>query len=512
MKLSMIYKRIFSKKGDGLMKKYVLYLFFIMLVAVSCLPIFQMQGLLYDDAYIHARIARNWIESGFPTFLVGEEFKASSSTGYIIFLYLVGKLTNVLFAIKIYQILAFSLFAYASIKIIAIFDKKNRFLNMLLILSVTPVFLYTVYGGMETSMIIPLLMLSFIYTQENIKIIPLLLIALTVILRIEMLAIFLLMTIFYLIEKKYKDVLIVSTILGIYFVYEILLFGTIIPYAAEVKSIAYGIPYVRSFLAAISINANIYGPHIGLLILYIFLYQFLLFLNQLLTERKINKNRLFSLIFLGASLAILVSWIFGRTLIFPWYLAPLYGLLLIYALNQINLGLTKDKTINILSIILIVSLGNIGSSNFIRNVLMDNSSLRTYEYQKIGDFLYDQCPTCSLVTSEVGALGWSFKGNVFDGFGLGDPKAITFHPLKVPEERSSYAIGAIPPKYIEFRNPDFIVSLPIFIEKFLELDNNSYFKYRCNTPINYSGSNHMLIFSKKEIKELYKIELDCYKF
>tara|TARA_A100001015_G_scaffold220167_1_gene247765 strand:- start:1376 stop:1609 length:234 start_codon:yes stop_codon:yes gene_type:complete len=69
----------------GIINKYFLYLFFIFIVAASCLPIFQMQGLIYDDAYIHARIARIWIESGFPTFLVGEEFKASSSTGYIIF-------------------------------------------------------------------------------------------------------------------------------------------------------------------------------------------------------------------------------------------------------------------------------------------------------------------------------------------------------------------------------------------------------------------------------------------
>lgn len=495
----------------SMIKKYVLYLFFILLVAASCLPIFQMQGLFYDDAFIHARIARNWIESGFPTFLVGEEFKASSSTGYIIFLYLIGKLTNILFAIKIYQILAIILFAYASAKVIFIFDKKNRFLNLLLILSVTPVFLYTVYGGMETPMIIPLLMLSFIYTQQNIKIIPLLLIAFTVILRIEMLAVFLLMNILYLIEKKYKDVLIASTILGIYFVYEILLFGTVIPYAAEVKSIAYNFPYFNSFIAAISLNANIYGPHIGLLILYIFLHQFLLFLNQLLTERKVNKNRLFSLIFLGASLAILVSWILGRTLIFGWYLAPLYGLLLIYGLHQINLGLTQDKTNKILSIILIVSLGNIGGMKFISAMFVNETNSRTNEYQKIGSFLYDQCPTCSLVTSEVGALGWSFKGDVFDGFGLGDPKAITFHPLKVPEERSSYGIGAIPPKYIEFRNPDFIVSLPIFIEKFLELENNSYFQYKCSTSYNYFGDDHMLIFSKKEIKELDKIKLDCYK-
>jgi len=492
-------------------KKYVSYLFLILLVAASCLPIFQMQGLIYDDAYIHARIARNWIESGFPTFLVGEEFKASSSTGYIIFLYLIGKLTNILFAIKIYQILAISLFAYASAKIIFIFDKKNRFLNLLLILSVTPVFLYTLYGGMETPMIIPLLMLSFIYTQQNIRIIPLLLIALTVILRIEMLAVFLLMNIFYLIEKKYKDVLLVSTFLGIYFLYEILLFGTIIPYAAEVKSIAYGIPYLYSFINAISLNAGKLGLHIGLLILYIFLHQFLLFLNQFLTERKVNKNRLFSLIFLGASVAILVSWIFGRTNIFPWYLAPLYGLLLIYALHQINFGLTQDKTNKILSIILIVSLGNIGGMNFITAMFMDKTNFRTNDYQKIGNFLYDQCPTCSLVTSEIGALGWLFKGDVFDGFGLGDPKAITFHPLKVPEERSGYGIGAIPPEYIEFRNPDFIVSLPIFIEKFLELENNSYFQYKCNTSYNYFGDDHMFIFSKKEIKELHKIELDCYK-
>ena len=124
---------------------------------------------------------------------------------------------------------------------------------------------------------------------------------------------------------------------------------------------------------------------------------------------------------------------------------------------------------------------------------------------EIGEMLFDSCNTCSLATSEIGGLGWKFNGKVLDGFGLGDPDAVKFHPLKVPEQRSHSAIGAIPPGYIKLKNPDFIVSMPIFIEyaqKSGMLQN--YHKYSCNIFSDRSplwGSPYIQIFSKHELDQ-----------
>jgi hypothetical protein len=66
------------------------------------------------------------------------------------------------------------------------------------------------------------------------------------------------------------------------------------------------------------------------------------------------------------------------------------------------------------------------------------------------------------MTSELGGLGQSFHGYIYDGFGLTNPDALRYHPLKIPEERSSGIIGAIPWRYVMDKSPDLIVSYDIY--------------------------------------------------
>jgi hypothetical protein len=95
------------------------------------------------------------------------------------------------------------------------------------------------------------------------------------------------------------------------------------------------------------------------------------------------------------------------------------------------------------------------------------AAARVDEYRRIGSALYSVCPNGDLMTSEIGGLGWGFHGNILDGLGLASPEAIRYHPLRVPEDRSSGMWGEIPAGFIRDRHPDMIVSYDMFAESAL---------------------------------------------
>jgi hypothetical protein len=60
------------------------------------------------------------------------------------------------------------------------------------------------------------------------------------------------------------------------------------------------------------------------------------------------------------------------------------------------------------------------------------------------------------------------------------PSALKYHPLKIPEERSSGVYGAIPVAFVEETSPDIIVTYDIFAESLL----------RSNVIKRYTGSEY----------------------
>lgn len=95
------------------------------------------------------------------------------------------------------------------------------------------------------------------------------------------------------------------------------------------------------------------------------------------------------------------------------------------------------------------------------------AAARVNEYRRIGSALYSVRPDGDLMTSEIGGLGWGFHGNILDGLGLASPEAIHYHPLRVPEDRTSGMWGEIPAGFIRDRHPDMIVSYDMFAESAL---------------------------------------------
>ncbi len=72
------------------------------------------------------------------------------------------------------------------------------------------------------------------------------------------------------------------------------------------------------------------------------------------------------------------------------------------------------------------------------------------------------------MSSEIGGLGEGFEGEILDAVGLATPSAIKYHPMRVPDERSSGDLGEIPTGFVSEMRPDVIVSYDVFAESLLK--------------------------------------------
>lgn len=135
---------------------------------------------------------------------------------------------------------------------------------------------------------------------------------------------------------------------------------------------------------------------------------------------------------------------------------------------------------------------------------------RVRGYIRLGEYLYGQYPRATLMTSEIGGLGYGFRGRIADGAGLVTPEALVYHPMKVPEERSGGGIGAIPVGFVREMSPELIVSYDMFVESFLVSDvRDDYIRMQCPMFVREDeliygqpelwGSKHLNVFVRKDI-------------
>ena len=68
---------------------------------------------------------------------------------------------------------------------------------------------------------------------------------------------------------------------------------------------------------------------------------------------------------------------------------------------------------------------------------------------------------------EIGALGYTYTGEIIDGLGLVTPAALPFHPLAVPLQRPAGYIGAVPSRFAAQQDPDIILGLSSFLGELL---------------------------------------------
>jgi hypothetical protein len=165
-------------------------------------------------------------------------------------------------------------------------------------------------------------------------------------------------------------------------------------------------------------------------------------------------------------LLVLLSYAAKRVLIFPWY-APLFAVPLLVA-GYLTVRASRSRWASLLFALLALPF----FINLLRTAAAAADSpawyvdfasgARVRSYLALGKQLYEKYPSATLLSSEIGGLGYAFPGKIEDALGLASPRALAYHPLKVPEDRGSGVVGAIPLGFVKETQPDIIVSLDLF--------------------------------------------------
>lgn len=416
---------------------------------------------LSDDAYIHARIAERMHDSGEPYFNQGDAFKAGSSTGYIL---VMAGLRHALSAEQsIRTITAISLgiltvLVFHAIQLIGVRGPLQAFH----VVGVLGASAWAGYGGMETPLASVFVTAAVIAQLREKPHLAVAMLAMAACFRFEMLALLIAFGALTVWNQRSARILPALLPLLCLMAIELHYFGGVYPNAAKAKAVAYG------FSLRESIKTNLSFGFMGSACWFGVLGLCVTSLAALLVMLRTGLVQTIILAFFGFSALLLAVWAVSRSLIFPWY----YGLFATpFVLGTAMLQRIEHfpgKSLILGGCFVIVGLlGYLGATGAAYHLPADGNPTadrRVVEYLRIGQLLYEDCPACSVVTSEIGGLGYGFKGVVHDAFALADPEALQFHPLSVPAERSSRFAGAIPPRYVEFRDPELIVSMAGFSE------------------------------------------------
>jgi len=125
------------------------------------------------------------------------------------------------------------------------------------------------------------------------------------------------------------------------------------------------------------------------------------------------------------------SYIIQQVLVFEWY-RPLYTIPLLIAsfilLELIPKSFMRMEYI-LLSCVFGLSLFSTTMACFHHYDYFENFALsaRVKTYLKVGEVLNTAYPDASLFSSEIGGLGYAFKGKILDAAGLASVDALLFH-------------------------------------------------------------------------------------
>jgi len=448
----------------------------------------QVADYAFDDAYIHFRIAENLLFYGEPYFNRGERVMVTSSPVYTLVLtflfavFGVSKVGPVFFnslivtlCCCVYSLLAKSLLS-----------RKNIVIDLLVSILVFVVLFNSSAGLMETPLALLLFGIGTLLYQKD-RSVAMLPFGLAIFVRLELVVAFALIVLHAVTYKKVRSwswianvcIAVLPPLLWTFYS-----FGTLIPNTIAAKNALYSLEPNESFLM---ISANYFGIWDGAGILALLsLLWFLISVAIVCFYFKSSDNfrhkqtpLILGMFSLG--LLIMIAYIWKSTVIFPWYSA-LYTLPLIYSLF---LMAYSGGRVPMLLFFCLCSPLLIGAGTDVRAVFSEISSYRYFKegarartYIQLGNDLYNSRPSASLMTSEIGGLGFGFKGYIWDGVGLASPDAIKHHPLTVPQERNFGGDGALPLAYVKEKGPDLIVTLPSLLQKNSELELAQFYEKR----------------------------------
>jgi len=420
-----------------------------------------------DDAYIHFRIAENLLKHGQPYFNIGEPVMASSSSGWTLTLYLIFLVFGVnLKAVALFNAAVAALDVYVYARIIGGLAGRSGLADDLLAsLAVVPVLIYSSAGLMET----PLAMLvTGIGVLLYLRGLPLsfMFMAAGVFFRLELAVFPVLFAVHSLYTNKIQPVKMLAymaagaapfVFYGLYF------FGTIIPHTVIAKKAVYslGPQWVLHFALRPLLFAGDAGRVLELAIMLSVTAAALYW-----AVRHARGQRGTVVILALSGLSALGAYFAAGTMVFQWYL-PVYAMPLFVSLLAVAKA-RKTAVSGILAAVVIFPYAA-GFAHTVHAAAYDISrydyfsgGARARKYLDVGARLRARYPGRTLMCSEIGALGYSYKGYIYDACGLASEEALKYHPMKVPEDRPNGVVGAIPPGYVEKAGPDIIVCYDSF--------------------------------------------------
>jgi hypothetical protein len=456
----------------------------------------MMQAYAYDDAYIHFRVAENFIKYGAPYYNPSDSVMVSSSSGWTLVLSLFALFVHLTEFLDIrawtavINGLATGLGALVYLPLL--YDNPSRSKKTIISITFVVTYLSQVIkpslGLMETPLSLLLTGLA-LRGLRNHKPQSMLLFGVLPFFRPELVILSGIAMVYSLLfhNETWKRFSWIGMGALPFIIFNYAFFGSLIPNTIQAKSVVYDIQYneelvffISKIIDDIRLLSSIPGYPFILNFIYVFFILILLsssmtgyLYNQLsLLIRKAEvKIDIIGTIFGLFGIVLLSGYLVKKVLLFTWY-EPLYvipGLFILCKVLQVIPGNLRIGIAVPLLFTQVIGLVEIILGLIINPALYQdfNETARVRRYLTVGYELYACFPDARLMTSEIGGLGYSFQGQILDGMGLASPQALTYHPLAIPDERSSGMLGAIPVAYIEEEKPEIIVSYNAFIEAFL---------------------------------------------
>ncbi len=477
---------------------------------------FKFSNYIFDDAYIHFRIAENLIDFSLPYYNLDHPFMSSSSSLWTIvlamFYYVFGlEYTD---AITIFNslLLVSNIYIYKRAIEIYLNSKMTYLQQIIFSLLFICITLAASIGLMETNLALFLSGLSLLFMQKN-DASSFFFLSLAIFTRLEFAILYLLFSIYFILKNGKQSIVkvVLFTFLGsiIFILYDLYFFGSLIPLTVHAKSIVYDIDLLNIMTEKI-----FYGKYVALSLL------ILLMIIFYKNNKKIKFNPL--MIFSFSGFILLVAYIVKNTFLHGWY-HPLYLVPITIGVFAYSLSLKKKISYLLIIYILLfpfyktyfIDTINIVKFSFTHNkqyIPHFNSTARVRSYLNVSKKLYEKYPNAILMTSEIGGIGYGFKGYILDGMGLIQDDCLKYHPMKIPSERSSGGIGAIPVGCVKEKMPEIIMSYDIFIQA-LSKNNilNAYTHYKFPTLVSDDinatedtriwGSKYLNVYIRKDIDE-----------
>jgi len=442
----------------------------------------------FDDAYIHFRVARNLLQTGNPYYNTGEMVKVSTSSGWTVFLAVLFGIARLFKIDNNLPVLVGTANALATLCGMLVYTKvmetllKQRFSSSKKVLFQVPylaLLLPSSVGLMETPL--ALLLAGWgIYSLLQSRPAGFAVLGAAAYIRLELSGLLGLAGLFVALRRqiRLRDT-IGFTAIGFLplLLFDLYFFQTVVPQSIVAKGIVYSIAWYQPALHALLYSLPAVPLCSGLC--YLGIGGLLLIIAPLaalaaLREGMAVKSFWPALFYLW-SLLVIGGYILGRAFVFDWYI-PLYTIPFLVACSLCSVSTEGGRNIVLCGFLCVLFvMSAISLTSVLYASVLDPGAYSQFEpgarvrtYLNVGATLNDEYPTATRLTSEIGALGYSFRGRILDAAGLASPGALAFHPMRIPEDRSDGTIGAIPPGYVKAQTPDLIVSYDTFAQALID--------------------------------------------